>query len=231
MVYYMRTALDVELTRKGVHMNSLAMIDLKQFMTRMEDLEKKLKEQSIVVNDSDSTKFSLVQTALKNRVLSQLFKEKVEGVELEFKFVVNKVAFKVIVFRVSNEILPWQILVHNEGNESDRDFVSLSNQMNLRGQQLKEYLEQNIRIYLRPNLKIEHVEILNNIVAKIKPKTDYNIGLLILIQAKIRRWLSRARYIIRMRGILCVFWLKNGANVARITVKKVMVRHTKITTH
>ena len=87
MVYYMRTALDVEPTRKGVHMNSLAMIDLKQFMTRIEDLERGLKEQSIVINDGDNTKFSLVQTALKNRVLSQLFKEKIEGVELEFKFV------------------------------------------------------------------------------------------------------------------------------------------------
>jgi hypothetical protein len=67
-----------------------------------------------------------VQQALKNRVLTQMFKEKVEGVELEFKFVVQKIGFKVIVFRVSNERLPWQILVHNEGNESDRDFVSLS---------------------------------------------------------------------------------------------------------
>jgi hypothetical protein len=55
-----------------------------------------------------------------------MFKEKVEGVELEFKFIVQKIGFKVIVFRVSNERLPWQILVHNEGNESDRDFVSLS---------------------------------------------------------------------------------------------------------
>lgn len=68
----------------------------------------------------------MVQQALKNRVLTQMFKEKVEGVELEFKFVVEKIGFKVIVFRVSNERLPWQILVQNEGNESDRDFVSLS---------------------------------------------------------------------------------------------------------
>ena len=197
----------------------------------MEELEKKLKAQSIEINDGDSTQFNLVQQALKNRVLTQMFKEKVEGVELEFKFVVQKIGFKVIVFRVSNERLPWQILVHNEGNESDRDFVSLSTQMNLRGQALKEYLEQNIRIYLKPNKKIEHVEILNGIVVKPLPKADYDLALLILVQANIRRWLMRARYMIRMKDILCVFWLKSGTNVARITVKKVMVRHTKITTH
>lgn len=87
MVYYMRTALDVEPTRKGVHMNSLAMIDTKQFLARMVELESKLKEQCVAINDSDDTKFSLVQTALKNRVLSQLVRDKGEGVEIEFKLV------------------------------------------------------------------------------------------------------------------------------------------------
>lgn len=87
MVYYLRAALDVELTRKGgVHMNSLAMIDLKQFIAKMEDLETRIKEQSTaVVSESESTKFSLVLTALKKKVLSQFYK-KDEGVELDFKF-------------------------------------------------------------------------------------------------------------------------------------------------
>ena len=53
--------------------------------------------------------------------------------------------------------------------------------MNLRGQALKEYLEQNIRIYLKPNKKIEHVEILNGIVVKPLPKADYDLALLIFV--------------------------------------------------
>jgi len=48
-----------------LHTNGLAVIDLKKFSLAMIDLEHKLKEQSLSINDGDNTQFELVEKALK----------------------------------------------------------------------------------------------------------------------------------------------------------------------
>jgi hypothetical protein len=148
-----------------------------------------------------------------------------------FSFTHAKLDYMVRLLVYRQDKMPLALTVHRTGDTTDCDKLTWSrSDVYINGQALEQFLRQNLVIRLKDDMseRIKSISLLND-RGLFEPYFDDR--LVRLVQAQVRMYFARKRYLMFMQDKVCVYFDRVNNNVARITVYLVMVKKTKTERH